>query len=68
MLTKFKAEVKARFEEDHAAQSPRKQPQGKHGKDGGGGAGAGARTATQVHLCVFFVVGSSLALDYWLTN
>lgn len=59
MLTKFKAEVKARFEEDHAALSPSSQPpppppkQGKgKGKDGDGTTAqqqaSNARTATQV--------------------
>lgn len=58
MLTKFRAEVKARFEEDHALLSPsststqQQTQQGKHGKgngkDGGGVGPSQARSATQV--------------------
>lgn len=57
MLTKFKAEVKARFEEDHAPPSSpvktRREGDGKDGPGQGQGVHAQARTAAQV--CVWIV-------------
>lgn len=69
MLTKFKAEVKARFEEDHAPpSSPVKRRGGAGGKDGNGDGTAAmqhaqARTATQVCVSCVWGMGVVGAVD-----
>jgi hypothetical protein len=58
MLTKFKAEVKARFEEDHAPeqqQQQQKEDGGGKGQQHGAAAGGQARTAAQVRVLVAVV-------------